>query len=175
MAGRCGFSNTTLSMYENSKKTPSLSTIAKIALCLGVSIERLYYGDENNAFLNSEPDQGKKIVNAIFFLWEAGVIEYFENLMPGRMGMPMFDLGYGREPSGFLLHILKHEVSIRRLMHSLNEYRNSRDTYPDPEKYLELLLASVAAEINRNEEEEARLLKLEEANKDKEREVKAEQ
>ena len=51
LAKKCGFSNTTLSSYENSRKIPSLSTIAKIAKNLDVSIERLYYGDDNNAFI----------------------------------------------------------------------------------------------------------------------------
>ena len=67
LAERCNISNTTLSMYENSKKIPSLSTIAKIAKSLGVSIERLYYGDENSSFINSEPDLGKKLLILYIF------------------------------------------------------------------------------------------------------------
>ena len=66
LAEKCGFSNTTLSSYENSKKIPGLVTIATIAQNLGVSIERLYYGDENNAFINSVSDDGRKIVNSVF-------------------------------------------------------------------------------------------------------------
>ena len=62
LADMCDFSNTTLSAYENSRKIPNLTTIAKIAKQLNVSIERLYYGDENSAFINSEPNEGKKIV-----------------------------------------------------------------------------------------------------------------
>lgn len=60
LATACGFSNTTLSAYENGRKIPNLVTIAKIAKQLNVSIERLYYGDENNAFIISAPDEGKK-------------------------------------------------------------------------------------------------------------------
>ena len=60
LAERCKFSNTTLSAYENGRKTPGLATTAKIAKALNVSIERLYYGDENNAFIKVEPDKGKK-------------------------------------------------------------------------------------------------------------------
>ena len=41
-------------------------------------------------------------------------------------------------------------MSIRRLINSLNEYRDKRDTYPEPEKYLEFLLSSVANEINKS-------------------------
>ena len=43
LARKCGFSNTTLSAYEHSRKIPNLSTIAKIAKELEVTIERLYY------------------------------------------------------------------------------------------------------------------------------------
>ncbi len=67
LAEMCGFSNTTLSSYENGRKNPSLDTIAIIAKKLKVSIERLYYGDENNSFIISEPDEGKKIVNSVYF------------------------------------------------------------------------------------------------------------
>ena len=153
LAERCNISNTTLSMYENSKKIPSLSTIAKIAKSLGVSIERLYYGDENSSFINSEPDLGKKIVNSIYFLWEAGIIEYYENYMSGGVGMAMYNIGCEREPVGLMLNIMKYASSIRRLVYSLNEYKKNKDTYPEPEKYLEMLLASVATEINKDEEE----------------------
>lgn len=66
LAEKCGFSNTTLSAYENSRKIPNLTTIAKIAKQLNVRIERLYYGDENSSFIESESDDGKKIVNSIY-------------------------------------------------------------------------------------------------------------
>ena len=79
LAQMCGFANTVLSAYENSKKVPRLCTIALIAKKLGVSIERLYYGDDSNSFIVSEPDEGKKIVNAVYFLWESGAICYYEN------------------------------------------------------------------------------------------------
>ena len=52
LAKKCEMSSSTLSAYENSKKTPNLITIAKIAKALGVSIERLYYGDDSIAFVN---------------------------------------------------------------------------------------------------------------------------
>ena len=51
LARNCGFSNTTLSAYENRRKIPNLTTIAKIAKELDVTIERLYYGDENISFI----------------------------------------------------------------------------------------------------------------------------
>lgn len=155
LANMCEISNSTLSAYENSKKIPNLITIAKIAKALGVSIERLYYGDENISFVNSVPDEGRKIVNCVYVLWDLGVIHYFENFMsPGMsMGYP----GEG-ERNGFFLDIARHPMSIRRLINSLNEYRSRENTYAEPEKYLEILLSSVATEINheieKNKEDE---------------------
>ena len=61
LAKLTGISNTTLSSYENSKKIPNLTTVAKIARALGVSIERLYYGDEDTLFVK-DPDVGKRVV-----------------------------------------------------------------------------------------------------------------
>ncbi len=155
LANMCEISNSTLSAYENSKKIPNLITIAKIAKALGVSIERLYYGDENISFVNTVPDEGRKIVNCVYVLWDLGVIHYFENFMsPGMsMGYP----GEG-ERNGFFLDIARHPMSIRRLINSLNEYRSRENTYAEPEKYLEILLSSVATEINheieKNKEDE---------------------
>ena len=87
LAEKCGFSNTTLSAYENSRKIPNLTTIAKIAKQLNVRIERLYYGDENISFVNTVPDEGRKIVNCVYVLWDLGVIHYFENFMSPGMSM----------------------------------------------------------------------------------------
>lgn len=150
LANMCEISNSTLSAYENSKKIPNLITIAKIAKALGVAIERLYYGDENIAFIKSVPDEGRKIVNCIYVLWDLGVIHYYENFM--APGMHMMSSGYEDEDlrNGMFLQIVGHSMSIRRLINSLNEYRDKRDTYPEPEKYLEFILSSVANEINKS-------------------------
>lgn len=146
LATACGFSNTTLSAYENGRKIPNLVTIAKIAKQLNVSIERLYYGDENNAFIISAPDEGKKIVNSIYFLWKAGVISYYENFMSGEMSM--YSFGYEEDIKGVFINIQKFPGQIKRLILSLNEFEQKKETYPDQDKYLEFLLSSVATEIN---------------------------
>lgn len=145
LSDMCGFSNTTLSAYENGRKIPSLTTIAKIAKELNVSIERLYYGDENNAFIIAAPDEGKKIVNSIYYLWSAGVIAYYENYING---MDPYDYGQSKGPKGVYIYLQKFSSQIKRLILSLNEFESKKDTYPDQDKYLELLLSSVATEIN---------------------------
>lgn len=156
LSDMCGFSNTTLSAYENGRKIPSLTTIAKIAKELNVSIERLYYGDENNAFIIAAPDEGKKVVNSIYYLWSAGVVAYYENLMPGGMGMHTYS--QEDDMKGMFINIQKFHSQIKRLILSLNEFEQKKETYPDPDKYLEFLLSSVATEINNEIEADKREL-----------------
>lgn len=147
LANLCGFSNTMLSAYENNRKTPNLSTLAKIAKELGTSIDRLYYGDENSSFISSEPDNAKKIVNSIFLLWELGVINYDKNQL-----LQMFKEKYeimGELPKE-VLFLNRCTIPIERFITSLNDFKMNQNTYPDPEKYLEMLKASAAAGINRD-------------------------
>ncbi|MBQ9815136.1 MAG: helix-turn-helix transcriptional regulator [Lachnospiraceae bacterium] len=144
LATLCGFSNTTLSAYEYSKKIPNLITIAKIAHSLNVSIERLFYGDDSKAFIEAESDLGRKIVNCIFFLWELGIIDYYENYRYGTPG-EYYDEA---EIVGIFLHIKRFSKSIKRLLYSLNDYKEKYQTYDSPEQYLEIILSSVAKEIN---------------------------
>lgn len=142
LAGLCGISNTTLSAYENSKKIPNLTTVAKIAKALGVNIERLYYGDEDSLVIN-EPDEGKRIVNAVYMLWNMGVITYYESYTAGVM------IHYDQKDAvGTMLVLTRFQEQIRRLIGTLDEFKIRRNTYPDPDRYLEMILASVAAEIN---------------------------
>ena len=145
LARKCGFSNTTLSAYENSRKIPNLSTIAKIAKVLEVTIERLYYGDENTSFIYSEPDIGKKVVNSVYFLWSEGIISYYERFSYEYNALMEGD---SNGPNGVFLYIHKYYPQIKRLISSLNEFDERKTTYDDPDNYLKILLASVAKEIN---------------------------
>lgn len=142
LADMCGFSNTTLSAYENSRKIPNLETIACIAKQLNVSIERLYYGDENNSFIKSESDDGKKIVNSLYLLWNLGVIDYYPSNMTGLY------LGEVDQSKGYFLYIRNYIEPVKRFINSLNEFKQKKETYSDPEKYLDMLKNSVAIEIN---------------------------
>lgn len=148
VADKCGFANTILSQYENGKKVPNLITTAKIAKALDVSIDRLYYGDENNAFINSEADDGRKIVNSIYLLWSKGVINYYENYAYGPIGYEEMLGHHDSEKVGVFLYLTEYQTPIKRLILSLNEFKQKEGTYSDPEGYLEMLFNSVAAEIN---------------------------
>ena len=150
LAGKCGFSNTTLSQYENSKKVPTVSTLGKIARQLGVSIDRLYFGDENKSFVGADLDVGRRIVNAVYLLWSEGIISSAEDY---------YTVGYiqaGEHKSNELLFLHKYQLQINRLVKSLEEYYRNKETYEEPNKYLEILLASVAKDINDNPEEDKR-------------------
>ena len=134
-------SQETISAYESGSKYPGLNSIVRIARALNVSVDQLCYGDESESFINSVPDEGRKIVNCIYMLWELGVIFYFDNIIYNRT--------FGMEDnSGFYLGIRKYPDQIKRLINSLNEFRDKKETFPDSDVYLESLLSSVANEIN---------------------------
>ena len=145
LARKCGFSNTTLSAYENNRKTPNLFTTAIIARNLNVSIDRLFYGDENDSFITADPDDGRRIVNAIYYLWKMGIIYYHQDYING---IDPKDYYSNASPNGIYLHLLKFDSQIKRLILSLNEFERKKDTYSDPDAYLDMLLSSVSAEIN---------------------------
>ena len=145
LANACGFANTMLSAYETGRKTPGLDTIALLAKALDVSIERLYYGDENNSFITSEPDEGKKIVNSLYLLWSLNIVSYYEK---PQFDSTFTDLYNSYEPEDIYLHLKDYEEPIKRLFNSLNAFKANESTFHDPDKYLELLKSSVAAEIN---------------------------
>lgn len=142
LASKCGFSNTTLSQYENHKKIPNVTTLGKIAKALNVSIDRLYYGDEDEAFITAEPDIGRRIVNAIYMLWSADIIATTKNIW----GAPTYKRD--DDASGELLLLKRFGLQIYRLIDALDDFRNNKSTYPDPDIYIEQILASVANEIN---------------------------
>lgn len=147
----CGFSNTILSQYENGKKIPNLVTTAKIAKALNVSIDRLYYGDENNAFITMQSDDGRKIVNSIYLLWSKGVINYNENYNSSYEAMMLSSYGIDEQinKNGLYLEIKKHQEPIKKLIKQLNEFKERKDTYQTPDRFLEMILDSFAAEINK--------------------------
>ena len=144
LAERCGFAVTSLSVYENGKGAPSIYTIANIAEKLGVTVDQLLYGDESSAFINSAPDVGRKIVNAVYFLWERNIICF--SLTGYNQYNPK--LGELYDNDGKAVYLLEYLFPILRLLQGLNDFDNKRDTYSDPDAYIEMLLSSVANEIN---------------------------
>lgn len=128
-----GISNTVISAFENGKKNPGLDTLAKLAKALEVSIDQLYYGDGNSAFLNSVSDVGHKAVNSIVMLYDLDMISLTPPESHGEKGLRTNGVYY---------------YSIMRLMESLIEFKKNKHTYPDPQAYLSQIKDSVANEIN---------------------------
>lgn len=143
LGGECHIANTVISAYENNRKTPGRDTIAIIAQKLGVSIDKLCYGDESEAFINEAPDEGRKIVNCVYTLWKLDVIYYYERFSYG--GVPFMAID---DISGTYLVVKEYSSQIKRLINSLNDFAQKKNTFPEPEKYLEFILSSVANEIN---------------------------
>lgn len=140
---RCQIANTLISAYENGRKKPGLNSIVRIANELGVSIERLCYGDESEAFINTAPNTGRVIVNCVHTLWKNRVIDYYEYYSFDAIAQPS-----SRERAGFYLNVLSFGDQIKRLIKQLKDFEDKKNTFPDPEMYLENILSSVANEIN---------------------------
>ena len=145
LAEKCEIVNTVISAYENKKKIPGLNTIAKIAKALDVSIDQLCYGDESISFITSVPDEGRKIVNCIYTLWKLGIINIY-----GDMGYGGMKINYYDDRIGGYVSVCNHYLEIKRLIHSLNDFAQRKETFPDPDMFLAGILSSVANEINSN-------------------------
>ncbi len=133
LANKSGYPNTLISAYENGKRSPSLDTLADIASALEVSIDQLYYGNGNIAFLNEKGDKGNQIVNSICMLMSKEVIDNLVN----------------KDGHLYLSINFKYCAPVSRLINTLNEFKTQFQTYSDPGSYLKQIKDSVANQINR--------------------------
>ena len=156
LANRCGFSNSTLSAYETSKKIPNLITAAKIASSLNTSIDRLCYGDENRSFITQASSEGRKIVNAFYLLWEKGVLDHDVNFT----GMYPDYFSDKEKKKKFNLLVVKYAEPIRCLVSGLNDFKSREEMYEEPEKFLEMHLSAIAKQIDLEIEREKETQKL---------------
>lgn len=128
--------NTMISNFENGKREPNLANIAKIAHALDMTIDELYFGDESNSFIEMAPNLGLKLANCICVLKEEGVL-----------GGIVKD-EYGGGETFIRLHNYTWEVT--RLIKSLDDFNMSKETYSDPDLYIEQLKDSFANSVNKN-------------------------
>lgn len=136
LARKCNISNTTLSAYENKHKTPGLNTVARIAKELGVSIDRLCYGDSAEAIINKASDEGRKIVNCAELLISKGVLKRDAFILQKQGITEIICLG-------------EYKRIIERLFELIKDFNEKKTTYSDPDTYYEQILESVSTEINR--------------------------
>lgn len=127
--------NTMISNFENGKREPNLANIAKIAHALDTTIDKLYFGDESSSSIEMAPNLGMKLANCICALKEEGVL-----------GGIVKD-EYGGGETFIRLHNYTWEVT--RLIKSLDDFNMSKETYSDPDLYIEQLKDSFANSVNR--------------------------
>jgi len=128
-----GISTSQLSSYENGKQMIGLVTLAKIAVALDTSIDRLYFGTPSEAFLNEKEDFGETVVNCFKKLHELGVVSDVRHAM-----------GTGADSA----IVNKCGYELARLFSALREFSYRKDYYPDAEAFLEQLYKSASNEIN---------------------------
>ncbi|MEE3452408.1 helix-turn-helix domain-containing protein [Dialister sp.] len=141
LAERSCIAATTLSSYENNKRTPSLYTLAKIANALNVTIDELYYGRYDYTS-TQRLTPGEEIANAVFVLWKN------DSLNLERYNEPASRLSFN-----------SYDHEIHHLIGALNEIRARKDTYNNPEMFLEEQLRSAATVMERLYEQRERILK----------------
>jgi len=132
-----GISTSQLSSYENGKQMIGLLTLAKIAVALGTSIDRLYFGAPSEAFLNETEDFGETVVNCFKKLHELGVVSDVNH-----------SIGSGSNSA----RIDKCGYELDRMFSTLREFEHHKDYYPDAALYLEQLYQATANEINTREQ-----------------------
>ena len=113
-----------------------------IARAIEVSLDLLYFGDSTKVLFESVPNEGRLIVNAIYYLWKNGVITYWEN------GNEYYSMGSTGRKYPYQLMIQKYSYEIRNLVKNLDEFESRKKSYPNPDEYLDMILESFANEIN---------------------------
>ncbi len=137
--------DSTICQFEKGKRIPGLDSVVKIARALNVSIDSIVWGDENTVFIDREPDEGRKIVTAIYYLWSIGVISAKD------YSLPYSDVSFSnyKSKTGSFLGIRKYPTQIMRLLKALDDIDNNKETYGDKkDEYIEMTLDSVAKDIN---------------------------
>lgn len=142
LAAATNISITQISGYENGK-TPSLTNLARISQALEVTLDRLYFGDESESFINTASDDGHIIVNCLAQLYSHKVIRDFVFLDPGKYSQYFNDPLYP-----YMLPVYCHQTAIRRLLMNFDEVERNINTFEDPREYIRQIKDSVANEIS---------------------------
>jgi len=134
LANKTGIQNSSISAFENGKKSPGLHSLALIAKALNVSMDDLYFGDSSVDFIENAPDKGRKIANCIYELMKENVISCSEI--------------YNRREETDSVLLFRFSSEVKRLIDSLRVFFSKKNTYPNPDEYIKQLIGSVANEIN---------------------------
>ncbi|MCR4555818.1 MAG: hypothetical protein K5766_03340 [Alphaproteobacteria bacterium] len=107
-----------------------------------MNIDQLYYGDENNRFVSSVPDDGRKIVNSVYLLWQKGVL--ISNIFSESKVNNKIHITYNGDVT-----LACYNEQIVWLLNRLGEFNQKKDSFPDPDAYIEMILSSAVNEINK--------------------------
>ncbi len=133
-----GIGISSISDFENGKKSPGIDSFGELSKALNTSIDHLYFGSDSVSFIEKVSSRGEKIVNCIYELFAEEVIS---------------EVIYDANDSPTYLNIACYWDQVDDFISSLGRFRRTRDTYPDPEAYIEQVKGSIAAQIdsfNRN-------------------------
>lgn len=149
LAAASGIGQTAISDYVNGRKMPGLKSAARIAGALGVTIDALCEDDGRKPVSRKgSAVSGRAIAQAVYTLWRAGVATDF--IQSGIETSMMDDAeevvsGYPRN----FIEIRRAPQAVGRLIGLLNDYAETKDTYSDPDAYLEQILHSAAQSIEK--------------------------
>lgn len=137
---------TVISQYENGRKLPSLESILKLAKALGTTIDSLCSGGASISSETYKTNPGDEIARALYILRKYEIIDSVENVSSGSFDSIRYQMR-GRDTP--CLPINCYSDVVRDLLDQLDIYLRSRDTYRNPDAYLEEILHSAAVIINR--------------------------
>ncbi len=130
-------SETVISQYENSVKTPGLTNLAKISQALEVSLDELYYGDKNERFINEAVDEAELIVNCYYELWEHRAINLYNYLFDFKID------NYG------VLFARDYSFEIEDYIKQLNNFKANESSYENPADFVKSIKSSIANRIRK--------------------------
>lgn len=134
-----GVTNTTISAYENNKKNIGLTNLANIAKGLGLTIDVLYYGtEEESPIKRARHDTGRKIVNCVFELFKERVIN---GIYDAKMNEHAeWEVGLYEQP-------------LVKFINTLLSIGGDYDSTPEQTIYVEKVKETAAYEINKEKEQ----------------------
>lgn len=137
-------SSSQLSAFENGKKLPSLDSLARLGRALNVSLDELYYGAMDEAFLHNVGSEGRAIVNSLAKLHEARVLVCANN-----RNTEGFSPRDATSLASRWLYVEKYAQEVMWLLLQLSDYSRRKDSFPEPQVYVEQLLGSSARDIDK--------------------------
>ena len=131
-----------ISLFENAKKIPSLTNLARIAYALDVTIDELYFGNKSERFINKTTNKEEVIANCYYELWKHACIVPYNYSCPPQ---------YSNVWQPGLLLAIKGPMAVESFLEQLNDYKENEKTYEKPEEYLRALKQSFTNRIKKEQ------------------------